>query len=451
MAINKKEIRLEKIDHVAVEALFLIAFLLFSLIAGGIASLTEVEGMYTIVYKDWFVYLVGAIAFVADVIFTAIYYSYVRRIKARAFFKTSWIGRLCIHAKDIFFYLYDHGNEILKGFVPVLLLGLINIAFAKIEGPWFVVAIVIDLIAAWILYQDLKKRREVVAGIEKITEGDLHHQIDTNTLHGENLQLANAVNRIGEGIKDAVETSMKDERMKADLITNVSHDIKTPLTSIINYVDLIKREEITDPKIKEYIRVLDEKSQRLKQLTDDLVEASKISSGNIILQMEKINLVELLHQTEGEFSEKFEERHFKVVETNKAAEPFIYADSRRIWRVMENLFNNICKYGMEYTRVYIDLLNCQDEDGEKIVMILKNISNTPLNCNPDELTERFIRGDESRTTEGSGLGLSIAKNLVEIQNGQFEIQLDGDLFKVMITFSIYKDQEKKMIEAKMED
>ncbi len=247
------------------------------------------------------------------------------------------------------------------------------------------------------------------------------------------------MNSIGEGIRVAVETSMKDERLKADLITNVSHDIKTPLTSIINYVDLIKRENIESEKVKGYVAVLDTKSQRLKQLTDDLVEASKISSGNIALHWETINLVELVNQTIGEFSEKFEQKGLIPVIQFSDSHIYIEADSRRIWRVMENLFNNIVKYAMENTRVYVDISQFADESGmEYVEFSLKNISAQPLNIRADELTERFIRGDVARSTEGSGLGLSIAKNLTEAQKGTFEIVLDGDLFKVVLVFALFR-------------
>jgi len=226
---------------------------------------------------------------------------------------------------------------------------------------------------------------------------------------------------------------MKDEKTKADLITNVSHDIKTPLTSIINYVNLLKREGITTEPVAGYIRVLDEKTQRLKQLTDDLVEASKISSGNIELIMAPLNLGELVNQAIGEFYERFEEKDLTIVLSATQRSSAIYADSRRMWRVIENLFNNLCKYALPGTRVYIDITN---EDG-KVECSVKNISANPLNIRADELTERFIRGDVSRSTEGSGLGLSIAKNLTELQKGEFVIHMDGDLFKVCIRFKEY--------------
>jgi signal transduction histidine kinase len=261
----------------------------------------------------------------------------------------------------------------------------------------------------------------------------VEYKLETDKLHGQNKALADAVNNIGEGIRKAVKTSMKDEQLKTDLITNVSHDIKTPLTSIINYVDLLKRLKIEEEPAKGYITILDTKAQRLKQLTDDLVEASKISSGNIELNLEKLNLTELLNQSIGEFSEKLEEKQLQVVFENKSHPAFVCADSRRMWRVVENLFNNICKYAMEGTRVYIDL----ESENERVCVSVKNISKQQMNIHPDELTERFIRGDLARSTEGSGLGLSIAKSLVLAQGGTFEIKMDGDLFKIVISFAEY--------------
>ena len=237
---------------------------------------------------------------------------------------------------------------------------------------------------------------------------------------------------------------MKDERLKADLITNVSHDIKTPLTSIINFVNLLKREEIQDERIRGYIDVLDSKSQRLKQLTDDLVEASKISSGNISLQMERINFAELVNQTCGEFADKFRERCLEIVRNMPEKPVYIEADSRRIWRVVENLFSNACKYALEGTRVYLEIRTIREGEREFAIFSMKNISAQALNIPADELTERFIRGDISRSSEGSGLGLSIAKNLTELQKGKFEIYLDGDLFKVLLTFPCLEEGRESL-------
>ena len=218
--------------------------------------------------------------------------------------------------------------------------------------------------------------------------------------------------------------------MKTELITNVSHDIKTPLTSIINYVDLLKIEQIESPKAKEYLEVLDSKSQRLKKLIEDLVEASKASSGNLKLNMERINLVELIKQTTGEFEDKFNEKNLNIEINSSDDNIYIEADNRYMYRVIENLFSNISKYALEGSRVYIDVTKKENEARIEI----KNISKDKLNITPDELMQRFVRGDKSRTTEGSGLGLSISKSLTELQNGKFNVIIDGDLFKVEIVF-----------------
>ena len=218
--------------------------------------------------------------------------------------------------------------------------------------------------------------------------------------------------------------------MKTDLITNVSHDIKTPLTSIINYVGILKQSDIADPKIQGYLDILEEKAQRLKTLTEDVVEASKVSSGNIVLERMDINLGEMIQQTEGEMIEKFEARNLSVV-VNLPEEPaIVHVDGRRMWRVLENIFGNAAKYAMPGTRVYADLRVEEDE----VDFSLKNVSEHQLNISANELTERFVRGDISRSTEGSGLGLSIAESLTNMQGGKFELYLDGDLFRVNIRF-----------------
>ena len=273
-------------------------------------------------------------------------------------------------------------------------------------------------------------REEIMKGMQKITEGELQYKIPESTLTGDQKIMAGYVNRIGEGLDAAVENSLKNERMKAELITNVSHDIKTPLTSIINYVDLLKREEFEDPKIRSYLDILEEKSRQLKILTEDVVEASKASTGNITLEMTQLDFVQLLQQVTGEFEEKFRMRSLELVTSFPMRTTIIYADGRRLWRVLENVFENVFRYAMENTRVYADVSIV----GNRVEFTLKNISAQSLNISADELTERFIRGDVSRNTEGSGLGLSIAKDLTELQGGTFRLYLDGDLFKVIISF-----------------
>ena len=240
--------------------------------------------------------------------------------------------------------------------------------------------------------------------------------------------MAKYINDIAGGFTNAIEQSLKSERLKTELITNVSHDIKTPLTSIINYVDLLKKEDINNAQIEQYIAVLDKKSQRLKKLIEDLVEASKVSSGNVKLNMEVINLKELLNQSMGEFEDKLEKKNLKIEMDLPNENVLIKADNRYLYRVIENVFSNISKYALEGSRVYIKL----EKQKEEIYLEFKNISKDKLNISAEELMQRFVRGDKSRYTEGSGLGLSIAKSLTELQDGKFKIDIDGDLFKVVI-------------------
>lgn len=372
------------------------------------------------------------------------YLSLVRRIKADYFWKNFLVCRLLQKCHNFLVGIYDDSRNVVRTWVPYLAFLLVNAGLISVGGSmpsrhhWsFLMLLVVDFLVGGLCYRDSKVKGKILEGIKNIRGGNMDYQIDVDGMHGDNKILAEAINSIGNGIRKAVETSMRDERMKADLITNVSHDIKTPLTSIVNYVGLIKREPIENEKIKGYLEVLDSKSQRLKQLTEDLVEVSRISSGNITLQCDKINFTELMNQTVGEFVEKFEERGLRIITDIDEGPLLIYADSRRVWRVMENLFNNACKYAMQNTRVYVEAKEFTDAEGiRKVRMSLKNISAQPLNMNVEDLTERFIRGDVARTTEGSGLGLSIAKNLTELQKGKFQIISDGDLFKAVVIFDI---------------
>ena len=293
---------------------------------------------------------------------------------------------------------------------------------------------IILLIGFWIwAYYQIKKyileQEKIKNALKDIYEGKSNEvHLNESELKGALKEMAIYVNDIASGFSNAINESLKSERLKTELITNVSHDIKTPLTSIINYVDLLKKENIQDEKVKEYIDILDKKSQRLKKLTEDLVEASKVSSGNVKLNLENINIKELFNQTIGEFKDRFEEKNLIIETTIPNDNIKINADSRYLYRIIENLFSNITKYALEGSRVYIDII-----EKEKIVDIsIKNISKDKLNISSDELMQRFVRGDKSRYTEGSGLGLSIAKSLTELQGGTFDIIIDGDLFKVHI-------------------
>ena len=393
-------------------------------------------------YIFWVKIMCGLVIFAGNILFMFLYLSLVRRARNHCFWKTTILYQLTRWLNSGPWIVYDNGGLIARTWLPFIIISAFNACCFMSRSPLIILVVVIDLLGGILVYRQAKERMQIIECMKKIEGGDFSYKIPTGTMHGDNLVMANAVNSIGDSIKKAVETSTKDERLKADLITNVSHDIKTPLTSIINYVDLLKREDSGNNKVSDYVRILDEKSQRLKQLTEDLVEASKISSGNIVLNMTKINMAELIQQTIGEFSDKFDASGLTVIVENSASDSYISADSRRIWRVVENLFNNACKYAMTGTRVYISMENIISAGGHtQLKTEVKNISATALNCNPDELTERFIRGDTSRTTEGSGLGLSIAKSLTQLQNGEFKIMLDGDLFKAVILFDSYHEEK----------
>lgn len=305
-------------------------------------------------------------------------------------------------------------------------------AYTNIELYYFFRCLEQITLVVVVLTSVISFKRILIAG-QKLADGKIDYKMDTNNMfsvlkkHGQNL------NNISSSISVAVEEQMKSERFKTELITNVSHDIKTPLTSIINYVDLIKKEELENPKVQEYVAVLDRQSAKLKKLIEDLVEASKASTGNITVNAEKTALGVLLAQTVGEYEEKAEQAGLALVLTIPEQDIYIYADGRLMWRVFDNLLSNICKYTLGATRVYMDLEQIED----KAVVTFRNISKYPLNITSEELMERFVRGDSSRHTEGSGLGLSIAKSLAELQGGgKFNLYIDGDLFKVIMTFDV---------------
>ena len=285
----------------------------------------------------------------------------------------------------------------------------------------------------WALYQI----QQLHEGSKRIATGDLSTPVNTQKMfwkfkeHGEN------INKVSEGIALAVNERMKSEHFKTELITNVSHDIKTPLTSIINYVDLIKKEELQDEKLQSYVDVLDRQSARLKKLIEDLMEASKASTGNLTVNLEECDIEVLMTQVIGEFEERLQKNQLEVV-VNKPDHPVkMMADGRHMWRVLDNLLNNACKYSLPGSRVYISLQEEQTSLQQKqrdAVIVFKNISKTALNIPSEELMERFVRGDSSRNTEGSGLGLSIAQSLTELMHGSMKLEIDGDLFKVTLRF-----------------
>lgn len=361
------------------------------------------------------------------------YVSLIKRIKGRNLWKNSLL-RVIVR---FIYKIYDNRKKTTK--TVLLLCGFFlvqGIAVLFRNGGTMLLVLLADVGVFYVVLNGLLLKEKLKKGIEEIALGNMEYQIPLQGLRGENLKLAEMINGIANGFHMAVEEAMKNERLKTDLITNVSHDIKTPLTSIINYVAILKQSDIADPKIQGYLDILEAKAQRLKTLTEDVVEASKVSSGNISLEYMDVDLVEMIQQTEGEMAEKFEARNLKMI-VNLPAEPaVVHVDGRRMWRVLENIFGNAAKYAMPGTRVYADLKLEEDT----VDLSLKNVSEHQLNISADELTERFIRGDLSRSSEGSGLGLSIAQSLTTMQGGTFNLYLDGELFRVNIRFPRVKKQ-----------
>lgn len=295
-----------------------------------------------------------------------------------------------------------------------------------------VIWVIAKLIEAPLLVLIVISLQKLKAGGEALAEGNLNASVDLKHMYGVLRSHGENLNSIAQGMQKAVQQQLKSERFRTDLITNVSHDIKTPLTSIVNYVDLLKKEDVQPEKAKEYIAVLDRQSARLKKLTEDLVEASKASSGTLPVHLEAVDVNVLLSQVSGEYQSRFELCKLEPIVKLSSEDPQILADGKLLWRVFDNLLSNICKYAMPGTRVYF---TSEVQDG-RVSISFKNISNYPLDITADELLERFVRGDSSRSTEGSGLGLSIAQSLTGLQKGTFDLVVDGDLFKANLSFPL---------------
>ena len=423
-----------RIDHIPVEILVVVIILsLFVMSLGSEYALDYLINGSLIKYNSiTAIVLAGIAGFVICAIKVFLYMIFVRKFKCKLLWNTSLCKLIIDKSKQAALELYDNGSLVVRTWLPYLIFLALNLVLVLLGLTGTLIAFIIDMFVGVWLYNESRVRSKIVDGIDVIAGGDAKHKIDTAGMHGYNLNLAEAVNNIGDGIDKAVSTSMKDERMKADLITNVSHDIKTPLTSIINYVDLLKRANIEDETARSYIDILEQKSLRLKALTNDLVEISKITSGNITLELVNLNMVEMINQVTGEFDERFKEKSLTPILNLPKEDVVIHADGQALYRILENLYINIYKYALQGTRVYIDLLTGEN----KAELIIRNISAEPVKLDSAMLTERFIRGDISRGTEGSGLGLSIAKSLAEAQNGRLDISLDGDLFKVVVSFDL---------------
>ena len=319
-------------------------------------------------------------------------------------------------------------------FIPLVIIQVIIMFYELSEFAMYtapLLSIALCVISIFIIKDKVNKIEQIRSGIDKIKNGNIEHKIEIkkDLLFDD---IVKDINEIGKTINIAVEERLKSERMKNELITNVSHDLKTPLTAIINYISLMKKEDIQPKHLKDYVQVLDKRSQRLKILIEDLFEASKIGSNNIELNLEENDINQLLTQTLVEMEDYINESKLDFIVNTPDKEVYILADGKKTFRVFENIISNILKYSLEKTRVYIDLV----ESDKKVHISFKNISKHQLNFDPDEITERFTRGDLSRNTEGSGLGLAIAKGLVQAQGGELKVDIIGDLFVVNIDFNM---------------
>lgn len=363
-----------------------------------------------------------------------IYYVLIRVIiinyNERTLFKNNitikcwnYLSEIMTRSSLIKTFLIMSGLYVISGLLLFVVSAILNIFPIGI-----LIGIILTIIYIVIFIKELIYLDKIIIGSKAATEGKLNCNIEEKG-RGHLRELAHDINNIRDGLRKSIESEMKSENMKTELITNVSHDLKTPLTSIINYIDLLKRENIESETAKDYINILDKKSQRLKVLIDDLFEASKATSGAMELNITKIDIVQLLKQSLGENDERFKNSNLSVKLDIPDTKIFINGDGQRLYRVFENLISNIVKYSLSNTRVYIQMYV---DDENKVVIIMRNISAYELDFCANEITNRFKRGDSSRSTEGSGLGLAIAKSIVELHGGKFNIEVDGDLFKSII-------------------
>ena len=377
------------------------------------------------------------------------------RCKAHTLLRNTWTWKLCAWCWHVIVLCWGWLLELLGAMgralraVPLIwkavmgcmgyaLFTIVTIDNGNATGLWLLVSFIVSAYLCLWAYQWKRIRH----GTQEIIGGNPNYHINTRRMLPDLKGHADELNNLGHAISTAVDERMKSEHFKAELITNVSHDLKTPLTSIINYVDLLKKVDIDNPKAAEYIEVLDRKSQRLKKLTEDLVEASKASTGNLTVNWERLDWAQLTDQALAECGERLDAQNLTVVRSLPGEPMWVEADGRHLWRVLDNLLTNCAKYALPGTRVYVDLRR----SGEWAVLSVKNISRDALDMPAERLMERFVRGDESRNQAGSGLGLSIAQSLTELQHGRFEISIDGDLFKAIVTLPVAGERAEDPIQ-----
>ena len=435
IGVGKKKgvegISLNWFDKILIEVAFFIVLFIGSIGAVFMATVGITDDMLSFIVGLTFVGVGLLIIYLACILF---FETVVKRLKTHTLLKTTFAYWVYEKGKN-----FSNSMKLTNNFTmyfALYIMANILCALLVFAMPLLGIAlfIILNVYADNIMTKRIASYNKIKDSIHNLYKGNTDIKLNPDDYYADDKNIASELNDIAGGFSNAIDEKLKSERLKTELITNVSHDIKTPLTSIINYVDLLKKENIEGEKAQEYLNILDNKSQRLKKLTEDLVEASKASSGAIKLNMEKLNVNELIKQVSGEFEDKFKANKLQEIITLGENDVFILADSRYMYRILENMYSNISKYAMEGTRVYIDII----EEENKVTINLKNVSKQKLNISADELMQRFVRGEASRNTEGSGLGLSIANSLTELQKGKFNIYLDGDLFKVTIEFEKLK-------------
>ncbi|MBM6828309.1 sensor histidine kinase [Anaerotignum lactatifermentans] len=435
------------VDRMYNEVHFLLvgAFALLAFFAG--FSMLDTIYMETMPFWSYvFITLLGLIYIASVAVGLSYILSVTRQIKGRRFFRNTLVSALIRKISSLFtgttfrgwmvlvMLAYGMGNGVLVFFMCMYW-------YSDLMLPAFLALVAFNVFCLYLFLRALRSLKKIMISARETSKGNLAYQLDLAEISPSFLNFAEDIANIQDGLKNAVEEAVKGERMKTELITNVSHDLKTPLTSIITYVDLLKQEKLVNTTAKGYVEILYEKSYRLKQLIEDLIEASKASSGNVKVVKMRVDFHQLVMQAVGEMEEKIESSGLQV--KLSCPEPvYIDADGRHMWRILENLLSNAAKYSMPNSRVYVDIFRTEEHG----ILVMKNVSAAPIDFDATRLTERFVRGDSSRTTEGSGLGLSITQSLTELQGGTFGIQVDGDLFKAIVSMPLWITEEDELEE-----